>query len=188
MFIYIHDLEVHPIDFKEDFRPGAIDLGPDMRQQTDLKTHGRAELIEEHGTRRGETIQDIRVIAGFETRVEVSCARCLEPVTHDVKHQFDLFYRPLATVSEGSDEISITQAEADIGFYRGDGLLLEDVLREQLLLAVPIKTVCREECKGLCPHCGKNLNEDGCDCHEELIDPRWDALKQVRDKLQQSGS
>jgi uncharacterized protein len=185
MFIDIHDLEVHPLDFKKDFPPDAIDLSPDLRQRTDLKVRGRAELIEEHGSRRGDTIQDIRVIAGFETQIEVSCARCLEPVTHNVKHQFDLLYRPIATVGEGSDEISITQAEADIGFYRGEGLLLEDVLREQVLLAVPVKTVCREECKGLCPHCGKNLNESTCDCHEERTDPRWDALREVRDKLQQ---
>jgi uncharacterized protein len=186
MFIDIHDLEVHPIDFREDFRPEVIDLGPDLRQRTDLKSRGRAELIEEHGTRRGETIQDIRIVGGFEAQIEVSCARCLEPVVHDVARQFDLLYRPIKTVSEGTDEISITQAEADIGFYRGDGLLLEDVLREQVLLAVPIKTVCSEECKGLCPHCGRNLNQGACDCHEERTDPRWDALKQVRDKLTKS--
>jgi len=186
MFIDIHDLEVHPVEFRKDFAPDAIDLGPDLRQQTDLKSHGRAELIEEHGTRRSETIQDIRIVAGFETRIEVNCARCLDPVVQDVAKQFDLLYRPISTVSEGADEISITQAEADIGFYRGDGLLLEDVLREQVLLAVPIKTVCSEGCKGLCPHCGANLNQGTCDCHEERTDPRWDALKQVRDKLKQS--
>ena len=185
MFIDIHDLEVHPIDFKKDFPPAAIELIPDLRQRTDLKSSGRAELIEERGTRRGETIQDIRIVAGFETQVEASCARCLEPVVHDVSRKFDLLYRPIATVSEGNDEISITQAEADIGFYRGTGLLLEDVLREQLLLAVPLKTLCSEECKGLCPHCGRNLNQGACDCREERSDPRWDALKQVRDKLQQ---
>jgi DUF177 domain-containing protein len=186
MFIDIHVLEVHPIDFKEDLPPETIELGPDMRQSTDLKFSGRAELIEEHGTRRGETIQDIRIVAEFETQIEALCARCLEPVTHEVSRKFDLFYRPIATVSEGSDEISITQAEADIGFYRGDGLLLEDVLREQVLLAVPAKTLCSEDCKGLCPHCGRNLNQGTCDCREERTDPRWDALKQVRDKLQQS--
>jgi uncharacterized protein len=185
MFIDIHDLEIHPIDFKVDFRPEAIDLGPDLRQQTDLKAHGRAELIEEHGTRRGETIQDIRIIAGIETQIEINCARCLDPVIRDVSRQFDLLYRPIQTVSEGADEISVTQAEAEIGFYRGDGLLLEDVLREQVLLAVPIKTVCNDDCKGLCPHCGKNLNQGACDCREERSDPRWDALKQVRDKLAQ---
>ena len=185
MFIDIHDLEIHPLDFKEDFRPEVIDLGPDQRQRTELKAHGRAELIEEHSTRRGGTIQDIRIVAEFETQLEINCARCLEPVIRDVARQVDLLYRPIQTVSEGADEISVTQAEADIGFYRGDGLLLEDVLREQLLLALPLKTVCSEECKGLCPHCGKNLNQSACDCREERSDPRWDALKQVRDKLAQ---
>ncbi|HYU46996.1 MAG TPA: DUF177 domain-containing protein, partial [Terriglobales bacterium] len=68
---------------------------------------------------------------------------------------------------------------------QGESLLLEDALREQVLLALPLKMVCREDCKGLCPHCGKNLNESQCSCAERLDDPRWAALKEIRDKLQQ---
>jgi uncharacterized protein len=187
MFIDIHELQVHPIEFRVDFPPNAIDLGPDLRQRTTLKTKGRAELIRELGAgHRGEVIEDIRVIATMSAQLEINCARCLDPVVRDVERDFDLFYRPIATVSEGADEVSVTQAEADIGFYRGDGLLLEDVLREQLLLALPIKTVCSDDCRGLCAHCGKNLNHEGdCDCREERSDPRWDALKGLRDKLQQ---
>ena len=80
----------------------------------------------------------------------------------------------------------MTAAEAEIGYYQGEGLLLEDLLREQVLLAVPLKVICREDCKGLCPHCGKNLNEEGaCSCADELEDPRWAALKEIRSKLNQ---
>jgi uncharacterized protein len=185
MFIDIHDLEIHPLEFREDFSPDVIDLGPDLRQRTTLTTKGRAELIREHGGHRGEVIDDIRVVASMSAQIEINCARCLDPVLRDVQRDFDLLYRPIATVTEGADEVSVTQAEADIGFYRGDGLLLEDVLREQLLLAVPIKTVCNDDCRGLCAHCGKNLNQSACDCREERSDPRWDALKGLRDKLQQ---
>ena len=60
---------------------------------------------------------------------------------------------------------------------------LEDVLQEQVLLALPLKAICRDDCKGLCPHCGKNLNVQPCACAEPLEDPRWSVLKDIRGKL-----
>jgi uncharacterized protein len=101
---------------------------------------------------------------------------------HEVSRSFDLLYRPLGT-DAGHEELSVTDAEAEIGYYEGEGVLLEDVLREQVLLAVPLKVVCREDCKGLCPLCGKNRNEDQCACEQQLDDPRWSALSEIRDKL-----
>ena len=117
---------------------------------------GRADLVEEHHGKH-QVVQDIRLRGKLETDLEVSCARCLEPVQLPVKRGFDLLYRPLGT-DAGHEELSVTDAEAEIGYYQGEGLLLEDTLREQVLLAVPLKALCREDCKGLCPHCGKNLN------------------------------
>jgi uncharacterized protein len=115
--------------------------------------------------------------------MDINCARCIENVELYVNRAFDLLYRPLDS-EKGSDEVNISEAETEIGYYKGEGLELEDVLREQVLLAVPIKTVCRPECKGLCPHCGKNLNNETCDCDQKNADPRWNALKGLRDKLQ----
>ena len=183
MLIEIKELELHPIDFREEFCPGSIDLGADVRQQTVLRTDGRADLVEEHHGKH-ETVQDIRLKGKLETSLEVACARCLDPVVLPVKRSFDLLYRPLGT-DAGHEELSVTDAEAEIGYYQGDGLLLEDTLREQVLLAVPLKTVCREDCKGLCPQCGKNLNEGACSCDDEVEDPRWAALKEIRGKLEQ---
>jgi len=80
-------------------------------------------------------------------------------VRQDVSREFELLYRPLGA-DAGRDELSVTAAEAEIGYYQGDGILLEDVLREQVLLALPLKITCREDCKGLCPHCGKNLTKN----------------------------
>ena len=183
MLIEVKDLEIHPLDFRDDFDPGAIDLGPDLRQRSPLHSEGRADLVEErHG--KHQVVQDIRLKGKLNTTVEVVCARCLEPVVHRVDRSFDLLYRPLG-IDSGHEELSITDAEAEIGYYQGEGLLLEDALREQLLLALPLKTICRDDCKGLCPHCGKNLNEAQCSCVDEVEDPRWSALKEIRDKLNQ---
>ena len=183
MFIDIHELELHPLDFREEFRPEVIDLGPGVRQRSPLKASGHAELVEEHHGKH-KKLQDIRLKGDLSARLEVSCARCLEPVQHEVARSFELLYRPLGS-DAGQEELSVTDAEAEIGYYQGEGLELEDVLREQVLLALPLKLLCRDDCQGLCPHCGKNLNEGKCACAETVEDPRWAALKEIRKKLEQ---
>ena len=183
MLIEIEELELHPVDFREAFGPGAIDLGAEVQQRTPLHSEGRADLVEEHHGKR-KVVQDIRLKGKLDTSLEVACARCLEPVVFKVDRSFDLLYRPLGT-DAGHEELSITDAEAEIGYYQGEGVLLEDALREQVLLAVPLKLLCREDCKGLCPHCGTNLNESHCSCAAQMEDPRWAALKEIRSKLDQ---
>ncbi len=175
MFISVHELEQKKLDFDEEFRPGAIDFGPDLRQSEPLLTTGRAEVLHEHRGAK-QVIQDVRVVGHLATKMEIACARCLDPVIHSVSRDFDLLYRPLGIDRKG-DEVSINQAETEISYYDGDGVLLEDVLREQVLLALPIRTVCRDDCKGLCPKCGGNLNAGACTCNEQVEDPRWEALK-----------
>src|SRR5262249_52707942 len=144
----------HPLDFEQDFAPGQIDFGPEWQQKTPLHASGRAQIIEEVRGKH-ERIQDIRLNGSLSVEMELLCARCLEPVPHRVARQFDLLYRPLGADS-GRGEASVNSTDAEVSYYEGEGLLLEDALREQVLLAVPLKVICREDCKGLCPHCGKN--------------------------------
>lgn len=182
MLLEIRELEAHAVDFDEQIAPGVIDYGPEVKQQGNLAAAGRAQLVrEQHGKR--ESINDIRVAGDFAARVELACARCLEPIARDVSRKFDLLYRPLGA-DAGKEELSVTAAEAEVGYYQGEGVLLEDVIREQVLLSIPLKAICRDDCKGLCPHCGKNLNQEQCNCAEPLEDPRWAALKDIREKLQ----
>ena len=181
MLISLQELEVREVDFSQQFAPGTLDLGGELRQSGVLRTKGRAELLEEH--RGGKnTVEDIRVVGDFSTEIEARCARCVEPVPTRIGGDFDLLYRPLG-VDAGRDERSISEAETEIGYYSGEGIDLEDVLREQILLALPAKIVCRESCRGLCPRCGKNLNVESCACEEEPPDPRWAALADLKNKL-----
>jgi len=182
MFLDIKELELHPLDFEEEFQPDVIDLGTEARQRTPLRASGRAEVVEEHHGKH-QIIKDIRLRGKLAAGLELQCARCLEPVPKEIKREFELLYRPLGA-DAGRDELSVTDAEAEIGYYQGEGILLEDVLREQLLLALPLKATCREDCKGLCPQCGKNLNLEKCSCTSEVEDPRWAALKEVRGRLE----
>jgi uncharacterized protein len=182
MFLDIKDLELRPLDFEEEFQPNVIEFGDEVRQRTPLKTSGRAELVEEHHGKH-QIIKDIRLRGRLSAGLELQCARCLDPVKQDVSRDFELLYRPLGA-DAGRDELSVTDAEAEIGYYQGEGILLEDVLREQVLLALPLKITCRDDCKGLCPHCGKNLNQEQCSCAAPVEDPRWAALKDIRSRLE----
>ncbi len=182
MFLDIHDLELHPVEFKEEFAPGTIDFGMDFEQRGPLRSAGRADLVEEHHGKHN-VVRDIRLQGDVSMRLEFACARCLEPVVQDVETKFDLLYRPLG-VDAGEAERSISGTEAEISYYEGAGLLLEDALREQVLLAAPLKVLCREACKGLCPQCGKNWNTETCDCTKPTGSQSWAALKDLREKLE----
>ena len=185
MLFSLHELELRKVDFAETYAPGEIELIEDVEQKSPLTAKGHAELLEEHHGGK-QVVKDIRVIGDFATRVELKCARCLEPVLMDLANKFDLLYRPLKVqVQGGSDEVEISEADTEIGFYQGEALALEDVLKEQVLLAVPPKALCQEACKGLCPHCGQNLNTGSCSCVEKRTDPRWEALAGIKDKLKQ---
>ena len=83
MFIEIKDLEINPVDFREEFSPGLIDLGEEVRQRSPLCTSGRVDLVEEHHGKH-QVVRDIRVKGKLETSLEVPCARCLDPVVHPV--------------------------------------------------------------------------------------------------------
>ncbi len=181
MLIRIKDLQLQPLDFVESFPAGAIDLGPESRQVGALRVEGRATLVEENRGHK-QILDDIRLAGQLATEIEAPCARCLEPVRYQVKRDFDLLYRPQGA-DRGPEERPVSKGEAEIGYYEGDGLQLEDVLREQVLLAAPYRLLCQEACKGLCPVCGRNLNAGECDCEAPQADPRWNALGDLRDRL-----
>ncbi len=178
MLFTVAELEQQAVDFDESLVPGSIDFVDDMRQVGVLHTAGRADLLKEH---RGpkDIVPDIRIRAGLQTRMEVPCARCLEPVEEALDTSFDLIFRPAGADADAADH-AITTSETEIGYYEGDGLLLEDVLREQVLLALPAKVLCKEDCKGLCAECGRNRNTDPCNCATTSADPRWAALEAIK--------
>jgi uncharacterized protein len=181
MLITVLDLEREPLEFDLALDPGAIDFGGELTQKGPLAVQGRAEVIEEH---RGpkEIVSDIRIRGTYKGEVEVPCARCLEPVLMPSEGQFDLLFRPLG-VDQGASERAISAADTEIGYYQNGGLALEDVLREQVLLSLPVRTLCRQDCKGLCPRCGQDLNSESCTCETASPDPRWSALSDLGSRL-----
>jgi len=177
----VSELEREPIEYDLELGPGAVDLGAEATQVGQLATAGRAEVLHEH---RGpkDIVADIRLRGKFEGKFEIPCARCVEAVDVPLGAEFDLIFRPAEADSE-APERSITAPETEIGYYQGDSLLLEDVLREQVLLALPVRTLCKPDCKGLCPRCGQNRNSQPCNCDEGPSDPRWEALAGLRSRI-----
>jgi uncharacterized protein len=177
----ISELEQEPIDFDLRFKAGAIDYGDEAQQSGPLQTSGRAEVLHEH---RGpkEIVADIRLRGEYAGNFEVPCARCVEPVVIPLSSDFDLIFRPVGA-DAGPQERSISAGETEIGYYQKDSLLLEDVLREQVLLSLPVRTLCKPDCKGLCPRCGQNRNNQPCSCEEGQNDPRWEGLADLRSRI-----
>jgi uncharacterized protein len=169
MFFHVRDLELRAGQFDVELAPGAIEFfDPKLRQAGPLKASGKVELVL-------GSLGEIRAGGHLSVAMEADCDRCLEPARCPVDSDFELYYRPVA---DGyGEEVVLDPDEAEMGFYEGDGIELNDVLREQVLLALPMQRVCSEDCKGFCPVCGQNRNQKLCACQAGLLDDRWEALK-----------
>jgi uncharacterized protein len=121
---------------------------------------------------------EVRIQGKYTVEMAAECDRCLRRARFPLDGDFDLYYRPMSVIAR-EEEVEIGEDEVEIGFYVGGGLELEDILREQVLLALPMQRTCSEDCKGICPVCGRNRNETTCDCRIESSDDRWGALRKL---------
>ena len=170
MFLDVKQLALHKLRLNQSYAPGAVDYHTrDFRQIDPLEVRATAEMAEDQ----------IHISGELHTRMEMTCARCLEPVVEGVTREFDLYYRPLQSIAR-DDEYRLKLDDTEIGFFEGEGLFLTDVLAEQVLLAIPMKIICRSDCKGLCPHCGADLNSDDCRCESHSGDSRMAPLARIK--------
>lgn len=178
MLLSIKEMEVRKIPFAETWKPNGFDFADSgVEQKGPLTAEGVAELLPHTG---GE----VRIQGRVQGNLETECDRCLGRASFPIDAPFDLFYRAAASVAEEADEdAAIDEGEAQMGFYELPGLELEDIIREQLLLQLPMQRVCSAECKGICPICGANRNDGACKCGGQLEanpgDDRWMALKDL---------
>jgi uncharacterized protein len=117
-----------------------------------------------------------RLVGTARTELELPCSRCLDPFRMPVDASFDLRYLP-ATEMTADEEREVQDEDLETSYYRDDQIDLNELLREQFYLALPMKPLCREDCKGLCAQCGTNLNTGTCACAAEWEDPRLAPLK-----------
>jgi uncharacterized protein len=108
--------------------------------------------------------------------IRIRCDRCLEPFHKKVESQLHV---TLVVPREGSDqeEIELLDEDMEVDFVKGDAVDLSDVIREQIYLSLPMRSICKENCRGLCPVCGANLNETSCPCRKAESPPAFSKLR-----------
>jgi uncharacterized protein len=154
MLVTPEELALHNLTIDETYPVGALDRrGGKFRQIVSLRIHALAALVG----------SEIRIRGHFGTRVEVQCDRCAAAVELPLEEDFDLYYRPLSEIAR-EEEVEIPPEELEVGFYSGEGVDISDLVREQLILALPMKILCAPDCQGLCAICGANLNTEKCHC------------------------
>jgi uncharacterized protein len=174
VFFSVKELELRKARFDVALPPGEIEFYQGLRQVTPLEATGTAELL-------GNTLGEIRVKGHLKVEMEAECDRCLEAARFPVDANFDLFYRPAPEArSNQHEEVAIDPGESEIAFYEGGGLELNEILREHIVLTLPMQRICSDVCKGICPVCGVNRNQQECHCELKPVDDRWSALKELR--------
>jgi uncharacterized protein len=142
-----------------------------------------AETVDSVGMVEGEvrllrTDRSILARGTLSTEVEVTCSRCLSLFRCPVALNIEEEYFPTADVVSGAP-LSLSEEAGSFTIDEHHILDLSEAMRQYALLAIPMKPLCREDCAGLCPHCGHNLNLGSCRCPSQAIDPRWFQLTKL---------
>lgn len=148
----------------------------------DLDIDGATLISEVNFSGETERLNDKAHLRGtIEVEISVDCTRCLEPVEKKFEILFDdVFVDPADAPAE--IEVVLGADELDESIAIDGKIDVAEVVREQILLALPDQLFCKEDCKGLCPKCGLNRNLIDCKCNEEEVDPRWSALKSLKEE------
>lgn len=135
--------------------------------------------VEGRASRKGE---EVRLKGRVHAQVEISCDRCLRPVAGPLEVEFEESFVPQPAAVREGEETELGSDDLLVSFYEGESVDVDELVREQVLLSLPTRFVCAEECKGLCPKCGADLNTEPCDCPRTETDPRWAALAELKDR------
>jgi uncharacterized protein len=120
-----------------------------------------------------------RLVGHVRTELELTCSRCVEPYRFPINAVFDHRYLPSSDESTEEDS-AVAEDDLETSYYGDDQIDLDELMREQFYLALPMKPLCSDDCKGLCPQCGANLNTETCDCAPVWEDPRLAALRDLK--------
>lgn len=111
-------------------------------------------------------------------RLQVDCDRCLKLVELPVDSEFELEYVTPEDY-QSQQAVELTEADLDLSVFDGEAIDIDELVTEELLLAVPAHVLCNDDCKGMCPVCGEDRNHVNCGCETATVDPRWAGLKEL---------
>ena len=157
------------------FSPAELAEGDNAEERDDYRVVGPVDL--EFDLHKDK--DRFRVVGRLRAELELPCSRCLEPFRLPVDMPLDLRYWPVGVLDEDepAEDRDVSEEAVDTSYYRDDVLDLNELLREQFYLALPMQPLCCPDCQGLCPSCGIDRNVDTCQCKTEWVDPRLSVLK-----------
>lgn len=169
MLIELDKLEGNSSSFAHVYEPAELVLDEEHARLIDPpEVRGRL-------TRRGNEVQ---LRGTVKARAEVDCDRCLRAIEVPIETEFDVKYIS-SDDYRATETVELQEEDLSVAVFEDAAIDIDELVREQVLLALPTRALCAEECKGLCPTCGANLNERACGCQTHESDPRWDALKNL---------
>ena len=156
--------------FAEFYEVGSLELDDqEIRLTTAAEVNGRVRRSGDEVELRGE----------LHTTVESVCSRCLKPVALPIDAEFDERFVP-AVSWRAEEQHELQEEDLNLAVFDGEAIELDDLIREEILLAMPSQVLCRADCRGLCPICGIDRNTRTCECEATQVDERWEKLKELQ--------
>lgn len=169
MRIELDKLEGNSGNFDHIYEPEALSLDDESARLV-----GPAEVRGRVNRRDHE----VRLRGTVKARAEVDCDRCLKSIEVPIEATFDLKYVS-ADDYRAAETVELQEEDLSVAVFDDQTIDVDELVREQVFLALPLRALCSAECKGLCPVCGADKNSVSCDCEAARTDPRWDKLKNL---------
>jgi len=122
---------------------------------------------------------EVELRGHLRAKAAIGCGRCLKSVELPIELDFTERFTPAVSWKD-EEQHELSEADLDLSAFDGEGIELDDLVKEEIMLAMPGQTLCSEECKGLCPNCGVDFNSGTCDCATKQVDSRWEKLKDLK--------
>ena len=155
----------------------ALGANREYRIEDNIKIGDNDSLVR-GGVSLVRTNRGILAKAKMRTEVEVTCCRCLKSFASPLEINFEDEFFPIIDVNSGA-ALSLPEESGCFTIDARHVIDLSEAVRQYILLVIPMKPLCREDCAGLCSTCGRNLNDEKCDCLVQEIDPRWSKLSKL---------
>ncbi len=174
MLLDLHGFRGGTDEIARQYQPEAFTLvGEDFRIVAPVRLTARVT----------KDAEKVRLVGRVQTTIETDCGRCLEPFQVAVDAKLDMMFLP--DTGDGAEkaagEKEVREEDVGVSFYKDDTIDLGVMMRDEFYLALPMKPLCKDDCKGLCPVCGANRNREACTCRAEWVDPRMESLKKLID-------
>ncbi len=160
----------------EKIPPKGLKVEKQMQIDQSRLTEGKLEGPVEVKVRVVKKGIRVHMSGTVKTKLTLTCSRCLEEYTRDMESKFQIELVPVETMGD-RQEVELEEKDLEVVFFQNGLIDFEQMIIDQINLSIPMKPLCKEDCKGLCPVCGANLNQTQCGHSVKVVDPRLAKLK-----------